>query len=57
MQAEQLKRKLTRSILYAPLFDVPAWVADFDQLARVMWDAHVAGEPPRHLIPARPRIA
>ncbi|KAJ1471460.1 glycosyl transferase family 41-domain-containing protein [Baffinella frigidus] len=55
--AEQLKRKLTRSILWAPLFDVAKWVADFDQLARVMWDAHVAGEPPRHLIPVRPRFS
>lgn len=57
VQAEQLKRKLTRSILWAPLFDVAKWVADFDQLARVMWDAHVAGEPPRHLIPVRPRFS
>ena len=52
--ADLLKKRLSRSVLRAPLFDVPAWVNDFDQMARMMWDNHVAGEPIRHFIPARP---
>jgi hypothetical protein len=55
----RLRARLAAGVLRAPLFDVARWVADFDALARTLWDAHLAARPAAaripHVIPVRPR--
>jgi len=36
-----LRTKLLRRIVWTPLFDVRAWVNDFDQSLRLMWDQYL----------------
>ena len=38
----RLRRKLVRRILWSPLYDVRAWVNDFDNALRLMWDQLVS---------------
>uniref|UniRef100_A0A7S0NDZ6 protein O-GlcNAc transferase n=1 Tax=Hanusia phi TaxID=3032 RepID=A0A7S0NDZ6_9CRYP len=37
---DKLKTKLLRRIIWSPLFDVSAWVNDFDQMCRTLWDMY-----------------
>lgn len=51
---KRVSEKLRRGILWAPLFDVGKWVADFEQLSRMTWEVHLAGRDPMHILPVRP---
>ncbi|EKX54195.1 hypothetical protein GUITHDRAFT_84189 [Guillardia theta CCMP2712] len=66
---DKLKTKLLRRIIWSPLFDVSAWVNDFDQMCRALWDVytmtkeeptvgqdeHQAAWKAMHIVGARPR--
>ena len=38
----QLRTKLVRRILWAPLFDVAAWVNDMEVSLRLIWETYLA---------------
>jgi len=38
----QLRTKLVRRILWAPLFDVAAWVNDMEASLRLIWETYLA---------------
>ena len=50
---QALRRRLHRGVVRAPFFDVANWVADYDQMSRMMWDAFVSAERHFHIVPVR----
>jgi predicted O-linked N-acetylglucosamine transferase (SPINDLY family) len=48
-QSELLKRKLTRALPNARLYDAARLVAQFKEIYARVWKRHESGAPPEHL--------